>query len=1349
MSSDISNSDTNSDIIDDIILETSDINEIIPNILITEQIYTDEGRLKLNDNQIKIEVANLMPPNMPIFKLRHKTDTYFELFTRALDPIPCPKTLLPIIDINKYMLEDDFKPVFNYKIDRELDEPNHIKGQLFIEFIQSFNLNNRDKEDSYINTCRNLYTLFKPFEDNDITPINYETDALWQDTTFRLIPPISVDVGNRPDVIDENYLKEGHCPQGCRYLERSEFELLYKGDCPTIIGYANMINKDPYIEFNVTKYIEHLKDLEQDTKVYVYFNIPVYDYYHHEIISVEGRIISNSDNTLKIALDKNIQIENLTLKELECPINKYVPYFVYTKKFNPKFHKGLLKNTNVKIFYDKKYHEKYIKPQTWAEYLYSTGNNISFQNSDILMYPYYKNSLTIPIKEANLHLYKAVHTYTGTSKFFNFTKYANYLQYYHPYDVSTIDTELTRFQYLNNQPDYGLLYILQHEYKSVLNPDQIDKILNTLKEESNLIQRSTLLEETPGQLAKRYLTPEDMINDNNKTIYVDPEFDKTPYNLKKKYTTKQQLLQEVNEFESNCILAGKRPVKEGDYCIVGPKKKTFKWAKVSGEFMWIKTSGIHETCEKSLPSYDDLLKPNTMVLDSFDSLCMKISHAKNNKIYLELARAINLLEDMKIINNTKSLQEFLVVYLEICKNPKMSKPRAMLGYIDKYSDDYYDYTLENMFMNFEYDAGPTIINYQEKPKKPELTLLDMLCLVLEINDLTYDEQLYINTYVDEEYSEFELLEDIKKKTTIEVANYKNALVRIESQQKQNKSDFLKKIQGLHNKKLDDIKSTCWKQYYHKKILLCAGILSLVIMIRYPNIIIKKLVPGCIKYFSYKGAPVLEDENAQRSLTRYLACVLKSLYQPNDLKFGLFENMDNNYKSLLEVVNNIIQQKYDVREKLKEVQISENFEDIQETKLSYDVLNIFYRPCFDFVKSHYTNPVIEYLRLIHTKISSSQITKFNLGNIAFLRNACCAELLAHYDNFHDYFESEEIKKLRVQLNKHKKLLIDKNIIFVAQKKFTYEKLFKINVNTNHTPISVKEKVISKPEIHDEQWWENIQLNNILTFDFLKNRLKSANINYIERFVIQINELNNITSLRNIYANYLRGAFLTLVSKLTSLYTFKKKEKIDEASKFVRLLKSLHELKIKDTLLTIGSELKVFNQEIKYDSSSQDIPNASYNIMWFTNILLTFFKKALWIGLDKQYQEDTDQLSIALNSTKNKVVIGKIFEILDLVLDDMTDYLKLNYFDITELKKEVELLREKHKQEIMSKYSVDREERNQQKILKNMGLDILNEDVFDEQVETKEVVIPAEKEYDDNEIIDKGENPDEDIDHNGFD
>ncbi len=1339
---------------DDIILDNSDIEDVISNVSITDLIYTDEGRLKLSNDQIKAEVANLMPPNMPLFKLKQKTDIYFNLFNSPIDDVPFPNTLIPIIDVNKYMLEDEFKPVFHYKIDKELDEQNHIVGQLFEEFIQNYRLANRNREESYVHTCRNLYNLFKPFVDSSEKPIQKETDALSlrHDSFLRLIPPVKVDVGNRPDVIDEAYLEEGRCPQGRHYLERNEYELLYKGDCPKIKGYFNIVNKKTALEFNISTYLEHLKTLKQDDKVFVYFNLPVYDYHHREVVSVEGRVISN-DELLVISLDKNVQLENFNLRELEFPVNKYVPFFVYAKSFEPKFHKGLFKTTNVKIFFDNHYQEKYIKPQTWAEYFYATGKNIAFKNAQLDMYPHYKNSLTILSKDVPLNLYKAIHTYTGTSKFFNFTKYSKYLQYYDSYDVSTIDNDLIRFQYLNSQHDHGMLYILEHSYKQVLDDDQIDDILKDLKQKSNQIQRNKS-SIAPGQLAKRYLSIEEMNADNNKTIYVDKEFDKTEYNLKKKFTTKQQLLEALNynEFEVDCILAGKRPLKEGDYCIVGSHKKTYKWAKVSNEFMWVKTSGvIHESCEKSLPSYEDLTKPNTMVLDSFDNLCKKTNQAKNNREYQELTRLIGMLEEMKTINDMAQLKEFLIAYVDICKSPKIKKSLSMIGYVDKYSDDYYDYNLENMFMNFEFDAGPTIMNYDDPNKIKNRTILDILCQAFEIKDLSYDDEKYINTYIDASYPESDVIKDIENETSEKVKQYKKVVERIESQHKKDKEKFLKEVQKKHNEILENVKNTNWKQYYHKKILLCAGMLSLIIMIKYPNIVIKKLVPGCVKYFSYKGAPLLEDENAQRSLTKYFACVLKSLYQPNDLKFGLFENMDNNYKSLLEVIKKIVEQKYDVKAKLAEVKDFKE-EENYETEVSYNVLNIFYRPCFDFVKSSYTNPIIEYLRLIHEKISSSQITKYNLVNMPLLRNACCAELLVNYSNFYDYFESEEIKKLKSQISKIKTNASDKNIIISAQQKIKFERLFKITKDASQTPkvIPWKEKEISKMETHDEQWWENLHLNNILRFDYLKTRLKSQNIDFINRFIIQIKDINNVTSLRNLYANYLRGSLLTLISKLTSLYTFKKKEKVDESSKFVRLLKSLYELNVKDVLSNISKELKVFNQEIKYDSSSQDVTNALHNIIWYTNVFLNFVFKAIWISTDNAYDDDLMKLSLSLEKASNKVFVNKIFDMIDLIMDDMTDYINLNYFDVNDLKKEVELLREKRKQEIMSKYSEDREERNQQKILKTMGLDILNEEVFEEKIETKEpTLIEGEKEYEDHEIDVKGENADEDVDHDGFD
>ena len=234
-------------------------------------------------------------------------------------------------------------------------------------------------------------------------------------------------------------------------------------------------------------------------------------------------------------------------------------------------------------------------------------------------------------------------------------------------------------------------------------------------------------------------------------------------------------------------------------------------------------------------------------------------------------------------------------------------------------------------------------------------------------------------------------------------------------------------------------------------------------------------------------------------------------------------------------------------------------------------------------------------------------------------------------------------------------------------------------------------------------------------------------------------------------------------MVSLYKFKKDEKKDIASPFVQLLTVLEDspLEMKQVLNQISAELSKFTQQIKYDSRSQDVIKTSQNIIYFTNSLLEFFMKCLFFTTSSSYPEGDPEgeqkeetiimhLEAALMtaSAQQSQFKSNILKLIQLAIEEIHDYFETNYFDITTLKKSVEILREKKKEEMIAKYSKDDEKRNQQKMLKKMGLDILNDNIEDDQDKEPPLVFAAEAEYTDY-VEDAGENADDNVDYDGYD
>jgi hypothetical protein len=340
----------------DILLSNSDPDTIIDefDVVITETVYTEEGQLKLNYEQVQSEIGNLLASKLPFSKLINKIKSFTQLFYNT-QKIPKIETLYPMISTNKYMLEDDFKPPFYYKIDLELDPENRIKGQKLSDFIDVYATLNRERDNRYTDTSRLLYQHFQPIDFTGKTLVKEYTDVILsaieeKAEIFRAIPKVQIDVGYRPDFIDPEYLKEFKCPQGRKYIERSQYETIYEGDRMNIIGYMNIVSSSAtYETVNFKKYYDMLETIEVGTKVTILFNTLVSDYRNHIIDEVSGVVANLGTDLITIELDKQIQIGDFTGRQLECPINTYVPFFVYPTDFEPKFSKKKLLTHNYKF----------------------------------------------------------------------------------------------------------------------------------------------------------------------------------------------------------------------------------------------------------------------------------------------------------------------------------------------------------------------------------------------------------------------------------------------------------------------------------------------------------------------------------------------------------------------------------------------------------------------------------------------------------------------------------------------------------------------------------------------------------------------------------------------------------------------------------------------------------------------------------------------------------------------------------------------------------------------------------------------------------------------------------------
>ena len=1350
---------------EDIELSNTDVDEVLDDVEITETVYLEEGRIRLSQDQIEIEVGNLAGESLTVSKLRRLTQSYAEMFAKPTEAVPHVETLYPVVESVRFMMEDDFKPQFYYKIDLELDPENNIKGQLLENFLQAYDKLNRDRDAPYLHTDRALWSHMRPYDLSVGKPAERATDVYWKTSgslATRLVPAVQIDIGHKPDVIDAEYLKENTCPQGKKYIERPQYETTYEGDRTTIVGYVNVVENSKKQEvFSLDAYKEHLAALVEGQKVVVMPNTVVLDYRGRLVYEVDGHVVESNGRSVKIDLEKNINVEGFLLKQVEVFLHRYTPFFVYGSKFDPKFSKPQLAYKSYSFPFK---NTRYVLPQTWSEHamLWSKRlstysrvlRHIGYKNMEVGMLPMVNRMAAARQQSSYVptqHVYRH-----SPSAFFDFSTNKELLRYYgRPYIHANtyIDSDMHRMVYLRGKPDFGMLYALGMRWKGP-GQDRLSVLLRQAKERLSRLSVEAPTTRKP-RLLKAYGSLVALNNDNGKALYADKDLDKTRYYLKDRTDLKGKELKaflikeyDTDEYEAESILEGRCRVREGDMATLefAGHKGTFRWALVGKEYMWVKTT--QAACGPELPTADDLSKDKTMVIDTYDSICKSASKAKEHWDYLVAVGAITLLEGALEEEEPVNIEEELAIHVQIAEGlDELRRPNtnAMYGYVDKVAYEEYFGTdnLDNMFMNFAFDDAPRAMNPLAARQEEPRSIVDILCKVLEINGMDDAIKRYIEDKAELKHPDSDM--------QVEIEKLNSGIAKLLHTYSGKGEKVLKEMKAkLEAKKAEKVE-VIQKKHYYDKTALCASLVTLMVMINHPHILIKKLLPTCVRTFSHVGYPML-PEDSPRSLTRYIACVLRALASPRDPRFALFSDIDDNNRALVIKTKQILVEDLQLRSLIEKKKI-EDMGVPEREDITYNVLNTFFRPCFDFAHASYSDPAIRLVKHIHGVIKSSRATRYNIVNMPLISNTCCIELLEKKTNFYDYLRGEEMSGLHRALSKRR--AEDRSwSLFMKTKERQHEELFSkktISVEAGLVERPVERRVLSE-SVHD---WDTVVQETKDTWDTIQELVGPLDMQ-IAKLYINIEDLKDVPRLRSCLFSYTRGVFASTVSKIANGFRYGRKQKFDKADPFVLLLEASDGA---PGLASLSVALQGFLEGLP---SGRDTDSSIHDIIRQSNKMCRFMLDSMWILSSGSPVPEGGYTKNQLYTSIGSSAHGKTAtDLVRLLASRLSDHTSANYFDVSDIKKQVEVLRERRKEEIMAKYSRDIEERNQQKILKNIGLGLeaampsvvlpTGEDVImDDPMPEADVpvVAPAEAEYGDY-VEAAGENADGDVDYDGYD
>lgn len=271
---------------------------------------------------------------------------------------------------------------------------------------------------------------------------------------------------------------------------------------------------------------------------------------------------------------------------------------------------------------------------------------------------------------------------------------------YDYYDISIRDA-MTNMEALNKMYNFDngnmLMCILADEGDNMKDPKLIDDLIEK-KEEKDDAYFNELDTNNPCvdyKLCKKYISVDELEDDNNKDIYFDKKYDTTDYDLLNKYKTQKEkmndsdffnfltteiiriqgIVKEKAERETEAILSGKRIVKDGDYAILIFEDENFNYQSLNTS----KSSAILKRINNKW-DLDESIDANTFT-DTNKSFC-------------------NFQEKCLYVENSISKCNTLSLAPEILNNPDVEK--AFDEFKDKYDMALQEIVDKISFLNFTY-----------------------------------------------------------------------------------------------------------------------------------------------------------------------------------------------------------------------------------------------------------------------------------------------------------------------------------------------------------------------------------------------------------------------------------------------------------------------------------------------------------------------------------------------------------------------------------------------------------------------------------------------------------------------
>lgn len=1338
--------------------DTFDINESnvldrIEDVAVVEERYKEGSHLVLTREQVVIELTNLL---YEIYKgdVQRRVETYQGLLNKG--PVPHSPTngsfsILPTARINKVLYYED--PEFN--VDPEYEKENEVTFVRFHTFLNQRHQLAKSRE-SYISTMARLDRLMAPFVSKGGAAAPRDTDVLRiLGSTLSLTP---------------HRILQGEDIDGVGYA------VLAQG--------AKEVNT-----FDWNAYLAEVRDLTEGDHVEIYHNDFVFD--------SQGRVVYKTKGRVKRVADGAIHISTGGEEVIYTIEDPPTTMFVYPANTGlHRYSKVQLAGSVHFLNFSQGDISRYILPATFTELLFvllpHTGVPVaSFTDINAITCSHGYNINDLPsacepiLRRLMAKRYPALKiSRPAARQYVSPNHYRGLLAFSNPI-VDTIrsgfaDIDIYRYKILHSSPESETVRLctLLKEWRQRANQALDIRGLQERKRRlAGLINSfSAPKDECSGsgdakgyRITKVYGSLHDLRRDDGRHVYYDPDLDPTDYKARAKHDGEERRIRDEVakqpgvdvEFEVHSVMAGRRRVRPGEHCLLSTSDGEEVYARrtIDGEEMWIKVARLpFRVCKEDLSSASELAGDTACVFDTYDNICRTAKAVRENIAYNRNKALLDAIEgELAFHDNFDSHTETIDVDVRTAK-----AVRGLLQHreqhvhiaedllpsldIEEFDGDIQEEGLQLQFQDQDRYEVMYVDQDQarrpEEPSGPSHEFLAMVCGFMDLSISPEDARAISDrveaTLVSGNTSTNEIREKIRKERVRLERGINQALYAANE-------EYRKKADKLIADKLGALESKMVADMYYDVATKIIALLSLTIMAKYPDVVIKSVYPSCVRFLTYMGYP-LNEKNATRSISKYMCCLTKGITAGEDPRYQKVQDttIERFNDDVISYLDDVLREDINMR-----LRVEANKALISTKRVRADTRSPreFYgfRPTFDFA-DRISNRVALLLKEMDSAVRTSRHLKVSMASTPTLANSCCLEPLGDGLTYYTFFEGQGAFKdaaraVRSKLSRPSRAAPTVAKYFAPQKVpqglVTRQGSIQFSstgrVPERYSPPKAsnnQEALLSfigangallgpmpKADWDDQSFWDETLFKNAISiFESMKSIISRVDDGYDEMRMDMFRALVAVRGLTNDHstvATALRGYVTCTLPRILSRIVNQKRRGEDkaelsklgeEADLYVAFLNAT----APGLLATLDSTTPRAGHHLRFSKKDEDPDIVDIKaISLCTFVVMKVAYAALTYTITGSVEHDVDEASILrglVGANDNKLdQVSLSCRLATHIIGGALSAIAANDLNIADVRGRVEELREKKKQELMALYRVDDEERQLQMALKKLGMD----------------------------------------------